>query len=70
MTQSEEQSALIARKGDCLRQLIRDAEMAPTPERALALYLKARNAAGAMSRTARYQLALVSEIRSDLEKVA
>ena len=73
-----EHSALIIRKGALVQQLIDEAEAALMPERALALYLKARDAAAAVSRAARYQLALYSKIPgekdrerdSDSEKVA
>ncbi len=74
MTDYLEHSALIVRKGALARRLIGEAEAASMPERALALYLKARDAAGAVSRAAHYQLALYSEIPGekdgDSEKVA
>ena len=74
MTEHLEHSALIVRKGALVRQLIDEAKGAPMPERALALYLKARDAAAAVSRAARYQLALYSKIPgkkdSDSKKVA
>ncbi len=74
MTEHLEHSALIVRKGALVRQLIDEAEAASMPERALALYLKARDAAAAVSRAARYQLALYSKIPgkkdSDSKKVA
>ncbi len=69
-----EHSALIVRKGALVRQLIGEAEAAPAAERALALYLKARDVAAAVSRAARYQLALYSKVPGekdrDSEKVA
>ncbi len=70
MTDHLENSILIVRKGALVRQLIDEAEAASTPERSMALYLKAHGAAGAVSRAARYQLALYSEIpgERDFEK--
>ncbi len=67
MTEHLEHSALIARKGALVRQLIGEAEAASTAERALTLYLKARGAAGAVSRAARYQLAFYSKIPGEID---
>jgi hypothetical protein len=60
-----EHSALIVRKGALVRQLIGEAEAARMPERALALYLKARDVAAAVSRAARYQLVLYSKVNCE-----
>ncbi len=65
-----EHSALIVSKGALVRQLIGEAEAAPMPEITMALYLEARDAASAVSRAARYQLALYSEKNGNSEKVA